>query len=79
MVMHGGFSWSAGFVWVGIAALVIGGTLGVALFAPEGDRLAAAQSAGDSATVHRSLRRTVIGVVVDTSVVMVTALAMVSK
>lgn len=79
MVHHGGFSWSSGFIWVGVAALVIGAALGIAHFAPEGDRLAAAQASGDAETVQRSLRRYTAGAVLDTSIVLLTVLSMVAK
>ena len=46
MVQETGYDWSAGIVAVGIVVIVIGAVMGIAFFAPEGDRLAAASREG---------------------------------
>lgn len=79
LVQHGGWSWTAGFVIVGIAALVVGAALGVAEFLPLARRSAAASRAGDATLLRRLGRRAAMSALVDTSVVVLTVLAMVSK
>jgi hypothetical protein len=79
LVMHGGWSWTAGFVLLGIATLVVGGVLGSLEFGPLSARLAAAARGGDEPAVQRLARRTVRSALIDTSLVVLTVFAMVSK
>lgn len=75
LVMETGYEWSAGFVAVGITVIVIGAVLGVAFFAPEGDRLAAASRAGEPVASQRYLAVALL----DTTLVLVAIAAMVWK
>lgn len=75
LVRNAGYAWSAGFVVVGIAVVAIGASLGVAFFAPDGERLAATQIAGGRPRLARYL----VMVSVDTTLVMAAVLAMVAK
>lgn len=79
LVLHGDWSWSSGFIWVGIAVVVLGGVLGAAGFIPTATRQAAALEAHDTATESRLGRRTLSLAVVDTSLLIVAILAMVHK
>lgn len=79
LVREGGWAWSSGFVAVGIAALVVGGVLGVIEFGPLSKRIVAAARAGDAPTFTRLVRRNALSAVFDTTVVLTTVLAMVSK
>jgi hypothetical protein len=75
LVLETGYEWSAGFVAVGIMVIVIGAVLGVAFFAPEGDRLAAASRAGAPVASNRYLAVALV----DTSLVVLAIAAMVWK
>ena len=75
LVRESGFRWSAGFVGVGLAVVIIGGVVGVAFFAPDGARLASAQRAGASV----NLRRYLLVLSVDSTLVLTAVVAMVSK
>jgi hypothetical protein len=79
LVLHGDWSWSSGFIWVGIAVLVIGGVLGAAGFIPTATRQAAALEAHDTATESKLGRRTLALAAVDTSLLVLAVLAMVHK
>ena len=79
LVQHTGYGWGSGFVAVGISALVVGAALGIAVFAPTGDRLAASLRGGDERTAARLKARTTRFLCVDTAVVLVTVLAMVAR
>lgn len=75
LVMETGYEWSAGFVAVGIVVIVIGAVMGVAFFAPEGDRLAAASRDGKPLASSRYLAFALL----DTALVIVAISAMVWK
>lgn len=79
LVLDGDWSWSAGFVWVGITVLVIGGMLGGAVFGPQSKRRSAALDAGDDAGAAAALRVILPLAVLDTALVLTTVLAMVEK
>lgn len=79
LVLDGGWSWSAGFVWVGIAVIVIGAVMGVALFAPLGHQRAAALESGDAAEADSAQRRIIPLAVLDTVLVLTAVLAMVER
>jgi uncharacterized membrane protein len=71
----GAYHWSSGFVGVGIAVVVIGGVTGGAFFAPDADRLAAAARANGTVRIRRFL----MVLCVDTTLVLTAVLAMVAK
>lgn len=75
LVLHTGYEFSSGFVGVGFAMAIFGGAMGALFFAPDGDRLAAASRSG----ARPSIRRYVLGVCLDTTLVLLTVLAMVSR
>lgn len=75
LVLHTGYDWSSGFVGVGLAMVVFGGAMGALFFAPDGDRLAAASRGGAAP----SIRRYVLGVCLDTTLVSLTVLTMVAR
>lgn len=75
LVRNAGYDWSAGFVIVGIVAIAIGATMGIAFFGPHSARSAAAAEEGRPVSV----RTYVIGATFDTAVVLTALLAMVSK
>lgn len=79
MVLDGDWPWSSGFVVVGIAALVIGGVLGIIEFAPLSRKIAAAARAGDGPMFARLVKRNVLSALFDSTVVLTTILAMVAK
>lgn len=79
LVLHGHWSWSSGFIWVGVGVLVIGGALGAGGFVPTSARLAAALRAEQAAEVRRLDRRTLVMAVLDTAFVLTAVLAMVHK
>ncbi|MGN6694357.1 MAG: hypothetical protein ACTHN0_09275 [Aquihabitans sp.] len=75
LVQETAYDWSAGFVAVGIVVIVIGAVMGVAFFAPEGDRLAAASRAGEPVASSRYLAFALL----DTALVVLAISAMVWK
>ncbi len=75
LVLESGYEWSAGFIAVGITVIVIGAVLGVEFFALGGDRLAETSRTGGTPNV----RRYVLAVCMDTTLVLTAVLAMVSK
>lgn len=79
LVLHEHWSWSSGFIWVGVAVLVIGGALGAGGFIPVSARLAAALRAEQADEVRRLDRRVLVMAIVDTTFVLVAVLAMVHK
>lgn len=79
LVLDGEWPWSSGFIWVGIAVIVIGGVMGVAVFAPLSKRRLAALESGDTATADRVLKRIVPLGLLDTAFVVIAVLAMVHK
>jgi hypothetical protein len=79
LVLHGHWSWSSGFIWVGVAVLVIGGAMGAGGFVPTSARLAEALRAEQADTVRRLDRRVLVLAIVDTAFVLTAVLAMVHK
>jgi hypothetical protein len=79
LVLETPWGWEAGFVWVGIAVVAIGGTLGGAFFGPLAKRRAAALEAGDPATADRAQARIIPLAVLDTVLILTALLAMVHK
>lgn len=73
LVMETPYDFSAGFVAVGIVVIVIGGVMGVAFFAPEGERLAAAAREGGPLASNRYLAFALL----DTALVILAITAMV--
>jgi hypothetical protein len=79
LVLDGDWSWSAGFIWVGIAVVVIGAVLGVAHFGPQAKARAAALEAGDEPAAERALGRILPAAYLDTLLIVTAVLAMVDK
>lgn len=75
LVQETAYDWSAGFVAVGIVVIVIGAVMGVAFFAPEGERLAAASREGTLVASSRYLAFALL----DTALVILAISAMVWK
>jgi hypothetical protein len=79
LVLDGDWSWSAGFVGVGIAVILIGGAMGGALFGPLAKRRAAALESGDAAAAAAAHGKIMRLALLDTTLLLVTILAMVHK
>lgn len=79
LVLDGDWSWSSGFVWVGIAVVIVGGVLGVVAFAPLTRGRAEALERGDAAAADQARRRTTGLALLDTALVLLAVLAMVDK
>jgi hypothetical protein len=79
LVLDGDWSWSAGFVWVGISVVVIGGVLGVGFFGPLAKRRATALEAADGPGAAGAQTRIIRLAVLDTALVLTAVLAMVDK
>lgn len=79
LVLDGDWSWSAGFVLLGIATVVVGAALGVVLFNPLAERRASALAAGDLDAARAPMRTILPAAWFDTTLVVVTVLAMVDK
>jgi len=79
LVLNADYKWSSGFVAVGILTLVVGGALGIAVFAPTGDALAEAHRADDARLVAALSARTTRFLALDTTLVVLTVLAMVQR
>ena len=79
LVLDGDWSWSSGFIWVGISVIVIGGVLGGAAFGPLAKRRAAALEAGDLAGAEAAQSRIIPLAILDTALVLTAVLAMVDK
>lgn len=71
----GAYRWSSGFVVVGLAVVTVGAALGIAFFAPDGERLAAAARDGRRVNLGRFLSVLCL----DTVLVSAAVLAMVAK
>jgi hypothetical protein len=79
LVQQGHWGWSAGFIWVGISAIVAGGTLGgIGLKALAKRRLTALE-AGDAEGATAASRRALPIEIILTAWVLVTVVAMVHK
>lgn len=76
---NGVFSFSDTFVIIGIVMVVIGAVFGIAFFGPQGEKAAAAYTAGDGAGASAIVRK-IAGVgALDTALLVVTVSAMVMK
>ena len=79
LVLDGDWAWSAGFIAVGITVVVVGGIMGVTVFAPVSRRRIAALEAGDDAAAAATLRTIIPAALFDTALVLLAVLAMVHK
>lgn len=79
LVLDGPWSWSAGFVWVGITVVVIGAVMGGAFFGPLAKRRAAALDSGDEADAAAAQGRIIPLALLDTALILTAILAMVDK
>ena len=79
LVLDGDWSWSAGFVAVGVTVVVVGGLLGVLGFAPVAESRASALESGDRAAASRAQGRLIPLALLDTALVLTAVLAMVDK
>jgi len=79
LVIDGDWSWSGGFIAVGFITVVVGGALGILFFQPMSQRAIAAHEAADDTASRSVLRKLTIGVLVDSTLVVVTIFAMVAK
>ena len=79
LVIDGDWSWSTRFIILGIATVFIGGILGFTVFAPLAEKRVGALDAGDDAEAARAMQRIIPWGVFDTTLVLVTVLAMVDK
>jgi hypothetical protein len=79
LVLDGNWSWSSGFIWVGIAVVAIGATLGGAFFGPLAKQRAEALESGDLDAADAAQRRILPLAFVDTALVLTAILAMVDK
>jgi len=79
LVLDNDWDWSSKFIWVGIAVLIVGAVLGVAVFGPLAKRRADALESGDTATADAAMGRIIPFAVVDTVLVLLAVLAMVDK
>lgn len=78
LVLHGHWRWQ-GFVVVGIATVIIGATLGIAVFDPLLRKEAAALDAGDTATVAKLQHNITSVATLDTFLILITMLAMIDR
>jgi hypothetical protein len=79
LVLDGDWSWSSGFIWVGVGAIVGGATLGGGGLGSLAKRQLAGLEAGDSAAVAAARSRMVPLSLVVTALPIITVLAMVDK
>jgi hypothetical protein len=79
LVLDGDWSWSAGFVAVGISVIVIGGVLGVTVFGPQAKRRVAALESGDLADAAAAQGLILRFGLLDTALILTAVLAMVDK
>ncbi len=77
--LDGPWRLAAGFPWVGVAVVFVGGAMGGMLFGPLGERRAAALDSGDTATADGALATTLRAAYLDTALVVLAVLAMVHK
>jgi hypothetical protein len=73
------WEWGDGFVWVGIAVVIVGAVLGVAVFGPLAKQRVAALESGDDATARATVGKIIPFAVLDTVLVLLAVLAMVHK
>ncbi len=79
LVLDGDWSWSSGFIWVGIGAVVLGTGLGGGRLGPLAKQQVAALDAGDAASARAVRRRMFPIQLVVTLVPLIALLAMVDK
>jgi hypothetical protein len=79
LVLDGDWSWGSGFIWVGVAVIIIGGVTGVAAFTPLARQRLTALEAGDDAGAAAAQGRIIPLALVDTLLVLTAMLAMVHK
>jgi hypothetical protein len=79
LVLTTPWSWDDRFVWVGLTVIVLGAAIGVSVFGPVGKRRQTALEEGDDQAAAATLRRIIGFSVLDTGLVLVAVLAMVSK
>ena len=79
LVVDGDWSWSSGFIWVGVSVLVVGAVMGAAFFGPLAERRAHALDVDDAPTAAAAQRRIVPLGVLDTALVVLALVAMVHK
>lgn len=79
LVLDGDWSWSAGFVWVGISVIVIGAVTGIVGFGPLAKRRAESLESGDGPVADAAQRKIMSLALFDTALVLLTVLAMVHK
>ena len=79
LVLDGDWSWTSGFIWVGIAVVVIGAVMGGAFFGPLAKQRAQALESGDAAAADAAQGRIIPLAFLDTTLVLAAVLAMVDK
>lgn len=79
LVQESDWSWGAGFVWVGVAVLIIGAVMGGVFFAPLAKRLVGALESGDEERAAGAQSQIILLAVLDTVLVLSAVLAMVHK
>lgn len=79
LVFESDWPWSSGFIWVGIAVVVIGGVLGGGAFGPLAERRATALESGDIGAADSAQGRIIPLAILDTLLVLTAVLAMVDK
>jgi hypothetical protein len=79
LVIDGPWDFSDGFVMVGIAVVIIGGLLGVLAFAPLARKRLAGLESGDLAAAEEAQNRIIPLAVLDTLLILMTAVAMIHK
>ena len=77
LVVHEDLAWKSGFIWVGVAVIVIGAVLGAAAFTPLMQRRLKGLEAGDVSAARAAQSRVVSLALVDTFLVLTAMLAMV--
>lgn len=79
LVLDGDWSWSSGFIWVGITVVVLGAVMGSTVFGPLAKRRAEALEAGDQPSADAAQARMMPFAVLDTVLILAALLAMVDK
>lgn len=73
------YAFSDPFISIGFVTIIVGAGLGMAFFAPTARKAAAAYDAGDTATAAQLEKKIAMGGMLDTALMVVTFIAMVSK
>jgi hypothetical protein len=79
LVLDGDWSWGAGFIWVGVAVVVIGAVMGSAVFGPLAKQRLIALEKGDEPAAAAVQARIVGFAVLDTALILTAVVAMVHK